>query len=234
MKLTRGGPTAIAGFLLLVLGFLGGIVGLADVRSALIVQFETSWVPVPSLALAELYALVAASVLSSAIGGALIGIARLERNKEEETYLDPLAYPPIRGPWRRALLVAGVVAFITLLPALFVAPVAHSVSLTVPVTVCGSGGQGEIVLTIPSLAVLVYSWHSSTGAPISTVQTPSGPSADNASAAPGNYSQSSAGWGEVQSNGSAMEFLACDTQNQFAGSGAPDFSVVGTYYTGIV
>lgn len=230
MKMPRGGPTTLAGFLFLLTGAVGALVGVTAITQAFVYQLANLWVPIPPTALLELYGVAGLACTASGVGGYLVIVARPDRAREEDSYLDPLAYLPRRGPRRRALAAALVAAALTAVPVVAFVPSTHSIAFTVPVTVCGASDTAPITLVLPRDALLTYAWRSASGQPISLVRTPTGPSADNLSSRPGTFVNSTAGFSALQSNGPALRFSACNTLAQWAVANTTWVEVTGTYY----
>jgi hypothetical protein len=230
MQMARGGWTALVGIFLVMTGVVATFVGVASVSQALMLQVYDSWIPMTPAALDALYLLAIAAPIAAGVGGGLIGIARAERDREEESLLDPLRYRPVRGPWRRGTpLLIGVV-LITGVPGLFWVPVAHSLSFSVPVADCSTDAQATVFVTLPQFAVLTYSWHSDDGRAVSLVRMPSGPNVTSLAPSPLNFTRSSSGWSAFESNGSAMPFFACEEPGVAGPSAPTSITVTGTYY----
>ncbi|HTT25905.1 MAG TPA: hypothetical protein VMH90_02930 [Thermoplasmata archaeon] len=231
MRIPRGGPTAIAGFLFLLLGFVATYVGASGTYLLLSGRVQNAWIPIPASAVDGLYLTALAAGAAAAIGGILIAIARAERDREEENVLDPLAYAPVRTVRKRAALYATFGVLVIAVPAGLFLPVAHSVTLTVPVGTCPSAPTDVQHLSLPDYAILTYSWRTANGEPITLLIAPSGPVVFSGGLASQNFTESSAGWSELTANGTALAFAACDTPADQRAYGPTNVSVAGTYYT---
>jgi hypothetical protein len=234
INLTRGGPSAIAGFLFLLLGFTSAFIGAGSVYQGLIVGAANTGLPIPSAALWEMYSLLLAGGIAAVTGGVLLAVSRYERFREEDLLLDPLEYRRTRHHGRRVVLYAGVAVLLIVVPPLFFLPAAHPIAFSVPVATCTDTIGNEVGLALPRYAILTYSWHSSNGAAVSFVRTPSGPAVYYWSASLGNFTESSAGWSGITGNGSTLYFYACDTPARASASGTSSVTVTGTYYTPIL
>lgn len=225
----RGGVTAMAGYLLIALGLVSGIVLALGETVAVREQILTTSVPEPSTSLALLFVLVGLS-LGVAVGGVVLAsIGRDERNREEDFRLDPLLYRPVRRRWLRGLLLAIPIVALLVVPALYAVPVAHSIEFTIAVGVCSVSSIGPVQPEVyPSGSIVVYHWYSSDGTVVGRVSAVGGPTL--LPTGPG-WLNSSAGHADGLSNGSALDFSACDP------TGTPSGQTVvvrGTYYIGLL
>jgi hypothetical protein len=229
---TRGGSTALGGFGLIALGILSGLVLVVGYSEAFRLNLWDTWVPLPTSAIALLFALLSLATADAVVGVLLVLIGRQERNREEEKLLDPLSYPPIRRGWVRGLVWLVPVVALVVLPGLFAIPFAHPFHLDLGVGACAPGSPGSAeTVSLPLGAMLVYQWKSADGGPVGEVVAPSGPAL---SVSEPYFFNSSAGYSLAESNGTAFTFSACDFGSS-AGGGTPrTVEISGTYYTSVL
>ncbi len=227
----RGGVTALAGYGLIALSLIGGLVVVVAESVALKLQVLGSEMPVPESTTVGLFVLVGLTVAIGVLGVVLASIGRQERDREEEFLLDPLRYPPFRHPWARRLALIVPIVLVLVLPPLFAVPVAHSVQVTLSVGVCSTTSLGPVqTLVLPAGAILAYDWRSVNGVPVSQVLAPDAPRWTTLGWV---YVNSSDGHMAASSNGTAFPFAACDDPGTSFAAGSV-VVVQGTYYTGLL
>ena len=234
MKIPRGGPTAIGGILLLTAGFAGAYIGVIESSQELILQVINLSVPISPGAFSVLFLVAVLSPAAAGIGTMMIGIARVERNREEETLLDPLRYAPVRNHWPRTLVISGVVVMAMIIPSLLFFPIPHAFALIVPVGTCPIARQNGTPLEVPQYAEATYSWVSSDHRPVHLIEVPLGENGSFGNGDPWSRNDSSAGWGTFESNGSVVEFYACDLAPSSGAPAPTSLEVSGTYYSRVL
>jgi len=229
----RGGATAIAGIILVASGLVTGFVAAPGVASALYSDVSVSGLAIPSEGIVDAYVLVALAVVASCLGSFLVGFARPERDREEETLLDPLRYAPFHRPWKRTIFLVVLSVLPVLLAALFTLPVSHPVSMSFDLRGgCGLPPTGPLgTVVVPAGALFVYSWRTSDGEPATMIQAPSGPFVTGFSIYDNTFMDSSFGYSAITGTGGSLSFSGCGLN----ASGAPLRIIVeGTYYTQIL
>lgn len=231
----RGGATALAGICLVGTGVVTGLIASFGMASALYSDADVSGLPMPAEGILDAYFLVVVAVLAGSFGSFLVGFARPERDREEETLLDPLRYAPFHRPWKRTGVLVLVSVLPVLLAALFTLPVSHSVSLSFDLPGCGSPLGGPLAtVTVPAGALFVFSWRSADGEPAAQVWAPSGPFGTGFSTSVAKFTDSSFGYSAVTGNGSALSFSGCGLKALNASAGPLQILVVGAYYAQVL
>jgi hypothetical protein len=232
---TRGGLTAIAGIALITIALIAEILGSIGISDHLDLTLIRTWNPMPAPAVFYVYTLSALAILLGALGVLLIGLARPERDQEEENLLDPTRYPPWRFPWKSTVPLLALVVGFLLFATLSSVPVAHAFTATIPVGVCGENPSNYTIgVTLPSGALLTYTWRTSNGFPVSEMAAPTGPNVTSFWSAPEEYVNSSGGSGFINSGGYTVGFLACDFASSPTSGLASQVYLTGTYYDTIV
>jgi hypothetical protein len=232
----RGGFTAIAGLLLVAEGVLGTFLGVIGLSYQLVDQVWSTGLPIAPTAVVLVYALLAFSLVSVALGVMMVAFARAERDRSEELLLDPLRYSPFHRRWLRGVPVAAVVVLVLLVFAGFSTPTSHSVAATLLVGACSgeppvTGAPGTTSWTIPKGATFALHWYATNGRPISVVSLPGLPYVSSIGSPGSLTTNSSQGWVGGDSNGTSVELWACDNPGLLTGGASPQVVVTGTYYT---
>lgn len=222
----KGGIAAVAGWLLVFIGVVSAFVDLGE-SELFISWINATWLPEPPLVVTYSFALLIVSAADAGGGVLLIGFARGERDREEELLLDPLRYAPFRHRWRKSIPWCALVVLVLVLPSLWIMPIEHSFQDEFAVSECFVGAPHDV--NLPSGAVLTYQWSSSNGQPIGEVYAPSGPRANYPTSDV--FYNSSFGYSVVQSDGTPIQFWACDFT--LGGPVNNTVDLVGIYFTSI-
>jgi hypothetical protein len=224
--------TAISGWILVVAGTISVLFAISE-AGQLISILQSTWVPLPGLDILEEFVLVVISIAAAGGGVLLIRLGRHERDREEDSRLDPLDSLPARHRWRRVAPWFAALVGALVVGSLLTLPVAHSFDLEFAVSDCVPGASGTVHgVDLPAGAILTYSWRSSDGSPIGEVWAPTGPRVGSDWNSSDAFFDSSSGYSLLQSNGSSIPFWACN----FPYDDAAQSSVIitGTYYLAIL